>query len=1003
MTKQTKTNQVIKTKDADEGLRLSQMEQELERVRRHADQLQAVFEQAPAFIATLDGAEHTFTFANSPTVALFGGRDIIGKPIREAMPELEGQGFFELLDRVYQTGEPYIGEAMPVQLDRNNSGQPEQLYLHFVYQAKRNAQGHIDGILVHAVDVTEQKAAEAALVEANAELSVQSEELQAQQEELATLYEQLQRTHQRVESERDRLFDLSLDLIATADATGYLTSVNPAWTTTLGWTAEELMSRPFIEFIIPEDRDKSVQEITKLLVEGLPTVWFENRFFAKGGDVRTLDWRGYPEGGVIYAIARDVTEQKQYEYKLVEANEQLTVQAEELQAQTEELQAQAQELVHHQTELERAHKEAIAQRQLTERIIESAPTGISYMNRDLVYEWVNPTQAKLWALPADQVVGRSVFEVFGLDQDSEIGQLLRQVLETGEPHSETDFPFTYMVEGQPRTTLWDFTYQPVRGEREGIVGILVTATEITERKRAEEVLRESEERYRGLFESSRDAIVTASLERGIVDINPAFSRMLGYALEEVAGKSSEPLYPNRERFLEAGRRALADLERREPVVFETEMKRKDGTIFPVEVSSYLLRDVHGQPSRLVGVLRDLTEQKRAEQQMQAYNRELAAQKAFAESLIQNIPTGVAYLDRDLIFRVANPVYADFLQIPAEQFIDRYLFDVLPSDREQIEPVLLQVLETGKPYYGSEFPFTYTTPEGLERTTYWDFVYYPVRENEHEPVQGIFALADEVSDRIEQQREQRRLREEQERLQQERMEALEQSDKLKDQFLSILSHELRTPINAIMGFGSVLDDEVVGPLSEGQHAYTRKILSSADALLALIEDLLIVSRVQAGKFSISPQTIAFDELVQSALETQGPAAEKKAISLCNHVPDGLPVLMADPLRIEQVINNLVGNAIKFTPDGGQVVIRASLENGMLRCEVSDTGIGIAKEDIPKLFQRFTQLDMSNTRSASGAGLGLSIVKAIVDAHGGQVGIQSEARQGATFWFTLPILK
>jgi PAS domain S-box-containing protein len=531
--------------------------------------------------------------------------------------------------------------------------------------------------------------------------------------------------------------------------------------------------------------------------------------------------------------------------------------------------------------------------------------------------------------------------------------------------------------------------------------VLVLANEITERRHAEEVLRESEERYRSLFDASRDAIVTASLERGIFDVNPAFVQMLGYDLDEVQGKTSEMFYPDRETFLEVGRQALADLDRRTPVVMETRMQRKDGSVFPVEVNSYLLRDAHGAPSRLVAVLRDLREQKEAESRMAAFNRELAAQKVFAESLIQNIPTGVAYLDRDLVFRVANPVYANFLQIPADQFVDRYLFDVLPAERAQIEPVLKGVLETGKPFYASEFPFVYRMPDGTERTTYWDFVYYPVRESEHEPVQGIFALADEVSERIEQQREQRALREEQERLQSERLEALEQSDKLKDQFLSILSHELRTPNNAIMGFGSVLDDEVLGPLSESQHTYTRKILTSADALLALIEDLLIVSRVQAGKFSITPQSASFGELIRQALDTQRLAAEKKAIALDNEVSAALPALVADPLRIEQVINNLVGNAIKFTPEGGHVVLRACVEHDVLRCEVTDSGIGIAATDIPKLFQRFSQLDMSNTRAAGGAGLGLSIVKAIVDAHGGTVGVESEPGVGTTFWFTLPL--
>ncbi|MFN4244485.1 MAG: sensor histidine kinase, partial [Tepidisphaerales bacterium] len=187
----------------------------------------------------------------------------------------------------------------------------------------------------------------------------------------------------------------------------------------------------------------------------------------------------------------------------------------------------------------------------------------------------------------------------------------------------------------------------------------------------------------------------------------------------------------------------------------------------------------------------------------------------------------------------------------------------------------------------------------------------------------------------------------------------------------------------------------------QHAYTQKILSSADALLALIEDLLIVSRVQAGKFSISPQTVHMDALIRDALETQGPAAAKKAIALSHEVPADLPAFVADPLRVTQVINNLLSNAIKFTPDGGRVVVRARVEGDVLRCEVADTGIGIAPHDIPKLFQRFMQLDMSNTRAAGGAGLGLSIVKAIVDAHGGEVGVDSQPEAGSTFWFTLPL--
>jgi PAS domain S-box-containing protein len=653
-----------------------------------------------------------------------------------------------------------------------------------------------------------------------------------------------------------------------------------------------------------------------------------------------------------------------------------------------------------QAELRAANQALAVQRELTERIVTTARTGLSYLNRDLVYEWVNPVQAEMWGIPAEQVVGRRVQDVFGLDEASDVVVWLRSVVETGRPWVNPDYPFTYMVDGRPRTTYWDFVYQPVHADGR-VAGVLVTAVETSAQRQATEDLRESEERYRGLFEASRDAIVIGTLDRGIIDANPAFTEVFGYTLDEALGRTSAFLYPSEAEFEAVGEQVAPHGERQAMVIVETLMKRRDGTIFPVEVSSYRLWDSQGRPSHLVGVLRDLTAQKEAEARAAAYHREIAAQKAFAESLIQNVPTGIAYLDRDLIFRVANPVYANFLQIPAEQFIDRYLFDVLPADKAQVEPILLDVIETGKPFYATEYPFIYTTPQGEERTTYWDFVYYPVRRSEDEPVEGVFALADEISDRIEQQREQRQLREEQARLQQERLHALEASDRLKDEFLSILSHELRTPINAIMGFGSVLDDEIAGPLNQAQHSYTAKILSSADALLALIEDLLIVSRVQAGKFSVAPQPTGFGGLVDDALASQAPAADKKSIALVTQVPTGLPLLQADPLRLTQVINNLLSNAIKFTPPGGRVTVRAAVTDGRLRCEVTDTGIGIAEADQPKLFQRFSQLDMSSTRAASGAGLGLSIVKAIVEAHGGTIGVESQPGEGATFWFTLPL--
>ncbi|HEY9765680.1 MAG TPA: PocR ligand-binding domain-containing protein [Chroococcales cyanobacterium] len=261
---------------------------------------------------------------------------------------------------------------------------------------------------------------------------------------------------------------------------------------------------------------------------------------------------------------------------------------------------------------------------------------------------------------------------------------------------------------------------------------------------------------------------------------------------------------------------------------------------------------------------------------------------------------------------------------------------------------------------------------------------------------ILAIARDITERKKAEEEQLRLKQKKEQI-----ELLKQADALKDQFLGILSHELRTPINIISGFGSILDDEVAGPLSEQQHQYLKKLLGASDTLLSLVNDLLDMSRMQAGKFSLNPRPIFFPEIAGNVLEDLGPLAKQKHQLLINEVPPDLPILTADGQRIEQVLVNLVNNAIKFTPEGGRIWIKAFVEKDFLRCEVHDNGTGIYPSDIPKLFAPFTQVDMTTTREKGGTGLGLSIAKAIVEAHGGEIGVESEFGKGSDFWFTLPL--
>jgi signal transduction histidine kinase len=234
-----------------------------------------------------------------------------------------------------------------------------------------------------------------------------------------------------------------------------------------------------------------------------------------------------------------------------------------------------------------------------------------------------------------------------------------------------------------------------------------------------------------------------------------------------------------------------------------------------------------------------------------------------------------------------------------------------------------------------------------------------------------------------------------------MEVLREMDRLKDGFMSIVSHELRTPINTIRGFASLLEAGLAGPLTPDQEEHVAWILKGAERLLGLINDLLDLSAIQAGTFRLERRPVELCPLVDEVLSSLGPLAARKRLSLAIDCPDELPLVQADDRRLIQILDNLIGNGLKFVPEGGSIRVRLAREGDFLRCEVADDGPGIAPADLPRLFRRFSQLDMSTTREQGGTGLGLSISKALVEAHGGSIGVESEVGRGAAFWFTLPL--
>ncbi len=237
--------------------------------------------------------------------------------------------------------------------------------------------------------------------------------------------------------------------------------------------------------------------------------------------------------------------------------------------------------------------------------------------------------------------------------------------------------------------------------------------------------------------------------------------------------------------------------------------------------------------------------------------------------------------------------------------------------------------------------------------------------------------------------------------QEKSKQLEVANKHKSEFLANMSHELRTPLNAIIGFSEVLSDRMFGELNEKQADYLKDIHESGKHLLSLINDILDLSKIEAGRMDLEIAPFNLPNALQNALTLVRERALRHGITLGLEVGEGVGEVRADERKVKQIVLNLLSNAVKFTPDGGRVGVSARMDTDKVQVAVTDTGIGIAKEDQEMVFEEFRQAGRDYTKKAEGTGLGLALTKRFVELHGGVISLQSEPGKGSTFSFTLPV--
>jgi hypothetical protein len=275
-----------------------------EQVRR----LREMFVQSPSFSALLEGPQHRFVLTNPAYHQLIGHRDVIGLTVREAVPEVEGQGFIELLDRVFATGEAFVGKDVEIRLRRSVDGPAETRFMDFVYQPIKDEAGHVSSIFVEGVDITDRHRSEEALRASEARLRQLNADLERQVIERAQA--------------RGLTWKLSPDLLGALNSKGYFETANPAWESVLGWTEEEVVSMSIFELLHPDDLEhtRAGFELTQV---GQPALRFANRYRCKDGGYRWISWIGIPEDGYVYCTGRDVTAERAAEVELAAAQEAL--------------------------------------------------------------------------------------------------------------------------------------------------------------------------------------------------------------------------------------------------------------------------------------------------------------------------------------------------------------------------------------------------------------------------------------------------------------------------------------------------------------------------------------------------------------------------------------------------------------------------------------------------------------------------------------------------------
>lgn len=520
---------------------------------------------------------------------------------------------------------------------------------------------------------------------------------------------------------------------------------------------------------------------------------------------------------------------------------------------------------------------------------------------------------------------------------------------------------------------YEIYFLPVRDEDGKTFTGMVKWKDVSEQSRREEALRESEKRYRDLFDKGLGLICTHDTDGILLSVNQAGANCLGYEPEEMVGKSLGDFLTDEAKT--AFPMYLEQVKNHGEFSGMMHIISKDGDVRILKYSNILYND-NDNNSFVLGYAQDVTELKQAEQ-------ELIESRQMFQQFMNNSPAMIFMKDEFGKYDFVNKSFAQLFNLEEENLHEKTDADFLPP--ETVENVRYHdkiVLETGETLEVLE---VIPVPDGGNH--FWQTFKFPVTSKNGKRFVGGVAFNITQTKHLETE------------LKKARDIALE-SARLKSEFLANMSHEIRTPMNGVIGMSELLMET---NLTDEQRDYTQTIQSSGAALLNIINDILDFSKIEAGKLHFETVDFNIEYVLDSVIELFSDSVKSKNLELASLLFNNVPKnLRGDPGRLRQILTNLVGNAVKFT-ETGEIVVSIKLDystatHSLLRFSVTDTGSGISPEAQANLFQAFTQADGSITRQFGGTGLGLAICKQLAVMMDGDIGVESEVGKGSTFWFT-----